>query len=258
MFWISVAVMALMAVKICSEIYRMSVFFIAVSSRMQRSCPRITLMRSTLVASRNGIDLEHFKNVNPRLLNSREPRIGIVANLRPVKNVNLFIRAAEEVVANCPGARFSIAGDGDCRRELEVLVENLRLQNIVRFCGVVADIPAFLSKVDVAIICSDSEGFSNAVIEYMAAGKVVIASRVGGNCEALEEDVSGLFFDPGAFHDLSTKILQVIGTPSQARTMAVNARTVAFEKYSNKVSSSSYERLYEHYFEQRTGSSVNQ
>src|SRR5205823_863274 len=105
--------------------------------------------------------------------------VGIVANLRPVKGLDLFLHAARRIVEQHPDTRFAIAGDGEQRRELEQLTATLGLAGRVRFHGAVQDIPAFLGRLDVAVLCSHAEGMSNALLEYMAAGRAIVATAVG-------------------------------------------------------------------------------
>src|SRR5205823_6080644 len=121
------------------------------------------------------VDLEAFTALPPP---ARGPvrHVGVVANLRPVKGVDLFLRAAALVAARHPHARFHVAGTGEQRPELERLIADLGLTGRVTLAGAVADVPAFLAGLDVAVLPSHAEGMSNALLEYMAAGRPAVAT----------------------------------------------------------------------------------
>ena len=80
---------------------------------------------------------------------------------------------------------FHVAGEGEQRPELERLIADLGLGDRFRLVGNVADVPGFLAGLDVAVLPSHAEGMSNAVLEYMAAGRPVVATDVGANAHLL-------------------------------------------------------------------------
>ena len=121
------------------------------------------------------------------------PIVGIVANLnRPVKRVDLFLRAAAIVHQILPETRFWVIGDGEQRESLERLAGDLDLGKKVVFWGRRGDVRRLLDEMAVGVICSESEGLSNAIMEYMEAGLPVIATSVGGNPELVRHGVTGL------------------------------------------------------------------
>lgn len=179
----------------------------------------------------NCIDLNRFKDISPwQPKPPGEPRkIGMVGNLRPVKGPDLFIRAARQVLDRFPGTRFEIAGGGD-HAPYQALIDELALADNVRLLGEVMDIPAFLTTLDVAVLPSRAEGFSNALLEYMAAGRPIVATNVGGNGELVETGVNGLLVDP-CEGSLADGINQLLNNPSSAQTMATESTNKA-QKYS--------------------------
>lgn len=130
-------------------------------------------------------------------LPSDVPVAGIVANLRPVKRIDVFLRAAANVTKEMPDARFVVVGEGDERGKLEALCLEFSLSDKVIFLGRRSDVMEILPAFDVGVLSSDSESFSNAVVEYMAAGLSVAASDVGGCREALGESPGGAMVPPG-------------------------------------------------------------
>ena len=93
--------------------------------------------------------------------------------------MDVFIRAAARLAAEFPTATFHVAGQGEQQADLERLIVELKLENRIILHGTVADVPAFLANLDVAVLPSHAEGMSNAVLEYMAAGRPIVATDVG-------------------------------------------------------------------------------
>jgi glycosyltransferase involved in cell wall biosynthesis len=144
----------------------------------------------------NGIDLQAFGG-GPSPVGLVEPVVGIVANLnREVKRVDLFVRAAALVTDDFPSARFQIVGDGHLRPGLEALARELDLGDRLEFLGRRSDVAHIARRFSVGVICSDSEGFSNSIIEYFAMGIPVVATSVGGNPEIVADGVDGRLVRP--------------------------------------------------------------
>src|SRR5438552_9674572 len=92
--------------------------------------------------------------------------------------------------------KYLLAGDGSLRGQFEGMTVRLRLQDQVKFFGFVSDTPAFLSKIDIFVLPSLYEGLGVVALEAMAAGKVVVAMRVGGLAEAMVHSVIGFLVAP--------------------------------------------------------------
>lgn len=136
--------------------------------------------------------------------------IGLVANLRPVKSIDVLIEAANIVVQSCPLAGFVIVGEGPERASLEQLCRSMKLHDSVRFLGKRTDIPHVLSCLDIGVLTSSSESFSNAILEYMAAGLAVVCSDVGGAREAVEDGMNGFVVEPGNYQQVAAQIIALI------------------------------------------------
>ena len=143
-------------------------------------------------------------------------RIGMLANLRPLKRVEDAIRALAALPSGIGPAELVIGGEdrtvnGRSERErLEALAVELGVGDRVRFIGVVRDSWAFLDGIDVFLSCSDTEGLSNSIIEAMATGKAVIASAVGGTPELIEPGVTGYLYEARDVVTLSGLLRRVI------------------------------------------------
>lgn len=191
----------------------------------------------------NGVDLERFANLRPPRL-SNAARIGCVANLRPVKNINGLLRAARIVLDQFPDVTIEIAGEGEQRAELELLTAELNLTRRVRFHGRVEHIPAFLGALDVAVLPSHSESMSNALLEYMAAGRVIVATDVGANAKLVRNDREGFIVPPGKDVALADRIVQALSDPTGAEGMARAARRRVEAAYSRQAMKEKFEDLY--------------
>jgi len=139
------------------------------------------------VVLENGVDTVRYKRFMLPDLTKKLVRVGCVANLRPVKNIDGLMRAAKSALERFPQLVFEVAGDGEQRAELERLHTELGLVERFVLRGSVSDVPNFLRSVDVAVLPSHSEGMSNALLEYMAAGRAVVATAVGANPTLIDD-----------------------------------------------------------------------
>jgi len=185
----------------------------------------------------NGLNLEDWDTTPRPAKAPGEFLVTTVGNIRRVKGHDVFIRAAAAVVEEFPKVSFSIAGEvlePGYFTELQKLVQELKLDNHLRFDGGVTNLRQYLAAADVFVLPSRSEGFSNAIVEAMAASLPVVATNVGGNAEAVKDGISGFLVpsdDPGA---LSAAILQLLSDPSQARAMGAAGRNLAAERFTTE------------------------
>ncbi len=184
-----------------------------------------------------GTDLERIESARPneelrRDLGLGDSKVvGIVAKLSPVKGHRHFLKAAAFVSKVYGDVSFLIVGDGPERTRLERTADELGLSEKVHFIGVREDVPAVLKLMDVLVLSSLSEGSPNVVLEGMAAGVPVVAVRVGGVPEVVEDGVSGLLVDPGDAPGLSNAVLGLLNDADRAREMGKKGRAIAVENY---------------------------
>jgi glycosyltransferase involved in cell wall biosynthesis len=198
-----------------------------------------------VVVLENGVDLSRFPEPHTRRQPEAGRRIGIVANLRPVKNVDLFVRAAAQVAARHPNVTFHLAGEGEQRPALEKLAVELELAGRLFLHGSLADIPGFVAGLDIAVLCSRSEGMSNALLEYMAAGKAIVATDVGANGQLIEHEIHGLLVLPGDSESLAGAMLRLLGDEALAARLGSAARHRARSQYSREAMIRRFEAFYE-------------
>src|SRR5205085_2363134 len=108
----------------------------------------------------------------------------------------------------------------------------------------VTDIPGFLRRLDVAVLCSHAEGMSNAVLEYMAAGRPVVATAVGGTVQLIKDGVHGLLVPPGDPRDLARAVGRLLREPDLAARLGAAARRRAQERFSREAMVRRFETFY--------------
>ena len=149
--------------------------------------------------------------------------VGIVANYRPVKDLPLFLRAAKIVKENVPHAAFLLVGKGESLAELTDLARELNIANSVFFTNGEGDVRDHLASMSIACLSSVSEGFSNAILEYMASGLPVIATAVGGNGEAILEGQTGYLVRERTPEAFAAPIIRLLQNEDLRRQMASNS-----------------------------------
>jgi len=150
--------------------------------------------------------------------------VGMVGRLVPIKDVPTFLRAAALVRQARPDARFALVGDGEERAAIEAACQRLGLGREVHFHGWRRDMEAVYGDLDVVVNSSRNEGTPVALIEALAAGRPVVATRVGGTADLLGGGAFGQLVppqDPGA---LAHAILDVLRDPASARLRALEGR----------------------------------
>ena len=205
----------------------------------------------------NGLDVNRLVSLAPRseilsLLGLpsetngvRRNFITIVANMRhDVKDYPMFLRAARRVKADVPDARFLLAGEGDLTESIRALTSELELESSTFFLGRCEKIAELLNISDVCVLSSKAEGFSNSILEYMAAARPVVATHVGGAGEAIVEGQTGYLVASGDDREMSDRIVRLLQNPDRARVMGENGRRVVEERFSCAAQLQKTETLY--------------
>lgn len=134
---------------------------------------------------------------------------GIVARLSEEKEHGLLVRAFAKVCARHPEARLLIIGDGPLLSDIRDQINGLGLEDKVVLTGMQRDIASHLALLDVFVLASSRESFPLSAREAMAASRAVIAPRIGGCPEVVDENVTGLLFESGSVDDLADKMLRL-------------------------------------------------
>ena len=160
-----------------------------------------------------------------------EPSVGIVSNLRHVKGVDVFLKAAAIVSKEEPSARFCIFGQGELREELEKLAKELNIAHAVKFLGFRRDAYALIPGLDVTVISSRSEGCANALLEYCFTGSAIVATDVGGNAEIIVDCETGLLVPADDAVLLGGGVLKLLRDSHLRTWLGSQARNGVNEKF---------------------------
>lgn len=160
------------------------------------------------------------------------PLVGIVANLRQCKDLPTFVRAMGRVLPRHPGARALIVGqpisaEPEVPGEVEAEIERRGLVGRVVVTGFRADVPAILDRLAVFCLTSEREGMPNVVLEAMAAGLPVVATRVGGVPELVREGWNGHLVERGDDEALAGHVDRLLADPELASELGANGRRMA-------------------------------
>ncbi|MCA1629398.1 MAG: glycosyltransferase [Acidobacteria bacterium] len=159
--------------------------------------------------------------------------VTIVANLRhDVKDHPTFLRAARRVSERVPGARFVLAGEGELIEPMRALAASLGLADSVFFTGRCERVAELLRASDVCVLSSKAEGFSNSILEYMAAARPVVVTDVGGAREAVTDGETGYVVPAGDDAAMADRIVSLLKDGDGARAMGERGRRVVAEKFS--------------------------
>jgi len=208
----------------------------------------------------NGIDL---KRLAPKETNRRKicedlglptgesvKFITLVANLRhAVKNQAMFLRAAKKIAERFPDAHFVLAGEGDLKNDLERLAKDLGISQNAHFIGGRAEIPELLSASFAGVLSSVAEGFSNSILEYMAAKLPVVATNVGGAGEAIIETETGFLVESNDDAALAEKLIWLLENPAEAKKMGDAGGKLVAEKFSGAAQLKNVSELYRRLFD---------
>jgi glycosyltransferase involved in cell wall biosynthesis len=198
----------------------------------------------------NGIELSRYATeADPSLrerlgVSARSLVVTVIANLIHYKGHRYFLSAWRKVVEAVPNSIALLAGDGPLRVELETQASDLGIENSVIFLGRRMDVPEILAVTDILVHPSLEEGFCNAILEAMAAGKAVVATAVGGNPEAVVDGETGILVPPKDPESLAQAVLALMKEPERARKMGLAGRARVGKEFGLQTMVERYEQVY--------------
>jgi glycosyltransferase involved in cell wall biosynthesis len=205
-----------------------------------------------IVVIHNGIEMSRYARRPAELALHRElgvpsstPLVAVFARLNELKGIEYFLQAVAGLVGHFKNVRFLIVGDGASRPALEKHVARLGLQEHVIFLGFRLDVPALLSEIAVSVLPTLSEGFSNSLLEAMAASVPVVATRVGGNPEVVEDGVTGLLVPPRDPDALGQAIGHFLEHPALGIKFGLAGRERVNKRFALRQMTQATEHLYE-------------
>jgi glycosyltransferase involved in cell wall biosynthesis len=181
-------------------------------------------------------------------ISSTAPVIGCVGNLRPQKALHHLIDCADILVREFPDLRVLIVGGGSDEARIRSLVRSRDLSKTVLLLGDRSDVPNILAALDLSVSTSDWEGSPLAVMEYMAAGKPVVATRVGGVPDLVTHGVQGLLVEPGDVEGLAGAIAGLLRDPERRAVMGASGRRRQRLEFDINLMVGRLELLYEELF----------
>jgi glycosyltransferase involved in cell wall biosynthesis len=177
-------------------------------------------------------------------LSNGGPLVGIVGRIFPIKNHHLFLDAAARIAAEEKTARFVIVGDGVLRKQMEEHANRLGIADRVIFTGWRRDLPRIYADLDVLVVSSNNEGTPVSAIEAMASGCPVVATRVGGLPDLIEDGETGCLVPQRDADALATAVLRLLRDRATARRIGQAARAKVAERFTTERLVADIERLY--------------
>lgn len=193
-------------------------------------CERIRLVPRS-------VDLEKFKFISPEKKRKKEFNVGIIGRITPLKGHLDFIKAMAKVSRQVTHLKIWIVGDAPASRlgfkeELQVLIRRLGLSHCTEFLGNQRDVAGVLSNLDLLTLATTAqEAFGRVIIEAQASGVPVVATRVGGVVDIIEDEKTGLLVPPADPSSMAQGIMKIYLDVQLAKRLAEEAYKKIKEKY---------------------------
>ncbi len=238
-------------------IYHLSHTIIANAEAVKQQLIKEGVREQKIVTIYNGLDVKRVTTMPALerdealalfdLPREKERRfVTIIANLHhPVKDYPTFLRAVQRVCEAVPQVAFIIAGEGALMESMRSLAAQLGLEQSVFFIGRCERIAEVLFVSDVCVLSSKAEGFSNSILEYMAASRPVVATDVGGAREAIVEGETGYLVRAGDDEAMAKRIISLLQDPEKGRLMGKRGRRIIEERFSCEAQLAETQKLYE-------------
>lgn len=223
---------------------------VLVNEAMRTSPPLKNLPSEKLAVVENGIPLETNKKGSrlcTKLVEFTRKRFTFLAigRLSPEKGFDILLEALTLVTATGIDVQLVIFGEGEERSQLEEKIHSLQLENRVLLPGFLAEVKDYLPLFDAFVLPSLTEGLPMVLLEAMAAGIPIVASRVGGIPKALDEGRGGILVSASDSDNLHRAMLSICTDISAARERAVWASRCVRERYNSRTMAKKYSQIYE-------------
>jgi glycosyltransferase involved in cell wall biosynthesis len=193
----------------------------------------------------NGASLDRFV-LCPASPGAERPRIrfGTASRMVAPKDHFTLLRAFAEVARSLPDAELHVAGDGPLYSGIRSMIDELNLTAKVILHGSVRDVPQYLSRLDIFVLASLSEGLPIVILEAMAAGLPIVSTRAGGVDEAVVEGLNAKFAEPGDANGLARQMIQMARCHNLAE-IGAHGQTLVAERFQIGRTWLEYERLFD-------------
>lgn len=219
------------------------------SYKVKERCLKIEKVPSEKIrVIQNAIDIDKFNQISStdarRKLNLSSDAfiVGVLGNLRPVKGQKYFVKAAVELEKKIPEAIFILVGSGPQENELKKMTVELGINHKTIFLKNTTDVPTIISTFDVAVQSSLSESFSNVLLEYMASGKNVIATKVGDAKEIIDNGINGILISPKNHFQIIEAVLKIYNKSDFGEKAIVKV----CDNWATSIIVDKYIKLYDH------------
>ncbi len=208
---------------------------------------KVGVRRSRITQIYNGVDVQRFHPATEK--NGHLTTFGYVGRMQAVKDPLTLVRAFIHLLATAPSLRLQVrllmVGDGPLRQEAVALLEAAGCADLARLTGAREDVPALMRQMDVFVLPSLAEGISNTILEGMATGLPVIATRVGGNSELVEQGATGLLVPPADPEAMARAMLQYATEPALREAHGQAARRAVENRFSMEAMVNAYLQIYD-------------
>jgi glycosyltransferase involved in cell wall biosynthesis len=193
----------------------------------------------------NSVDVRRFRPRSGAGTDDANQSVLFLGRFSRNKGPQDLIAAIPQVISAVPGASFDFVGEGPLRESMVRQMAALGLNGNARIHGKVPDVVPVLQRASVVTRPSLTEGMPLAVMEAMACGKPVVATRVGGTADLIRDGETGILFDPGDIDALADGLIRILQNRSDAATMGRRAREWTERQMTWERLSRQYEKLYE-------------
>jgi glycosyltransferase involved in cell wall biosynthesis len=232
---------------------------VVVCDLVKRLLVRLGFEKDCIALVYNGIDASPYAaHAQPSLrrelgLPPEQKLVGMIANVRPSKGYDVFVRACAEVCKKHSDVTF--LGVGDVNEEvaapIKLMCEQFSLGNHFRFLGFRSDVSRILKELNVFVLASTSEGMPLAILEAMAAGTPVISTSCGGIPEVIDHERTGLLVPPSDHSALSKAISRLLADPEYSGKLVAQAQDKFYKEFTLDGMIERYDKLYRSYLGQR-------
>jgi len=230
--------------------------FVAVNASAREEFAGLGVAPERIVHIPNGVPVPPRAAFDPGVREAARQRVHapggrivlFTGRLSAEKNLHVLLEAWPAVLRACPDAHLLLVGDGGTFRNVEPALRRqaavLGIEACVHFVGRVADVQPYLLASDLFVLPSQTEGMSNALLEAMAAGLPVVATRIPGNAAVVEHGVTGLLVERGEAPALAQAIVALLRDADTSERLGRSARRAAAAQFSAERVAAAYGRLY--------------
>jgi glycosyltransferase involved in cell wall biosynthesis len=191
----------------------------------------------------NAVDFEHYKRVESTSRWPDHTVVGVVCVLRPEKRLSILIQAFARLSRT--NAKLVIVGSGPEEAGLKALVGELGVGESCHFEPATSDVAGWLNQIDIFVLPSRTEAFSNSLMEAMACSCGVIATRVGGNPELIDDGENGLLFEVDNVDELARQLDAMLADPAYSQRLGAAAAAKMASHFTYSQTAATMRQIYD-------------